>query len=94
MTIVWTGPAFGSLYALIAVVFNIGMAQSAVFNFAAPQTVMVGAFVSYELGAVHGLPFMARLSRRSGRRSSSKARRMCSGDRTPGARTSWAATGR
>ncbi|WP_432969679.1 branched-chain amino acid ABC transporter permease [Dactylosporangium sp. CA-233914] len=56
MTIIWTGLAFGSLYTLIAVVFNIGMAQSAVFNFAAPQTVMIGAFISYELGASRGVP--------------------------------------
>ena len=48
MTLLWSALAIGALYALVAALFNIGMAQSGVFNFAAPQTVMVGAFVSYE----------------------------------------------
>jgi branched-chain amino acid transport system permease protein len=54
MTVVWAGLAVGALYALVATLFNLCMAQTGVFNFAAPQMVMVGAFVTYELyGVLH-----------------------------------------
>jgi branched-chain amino acid transport system permease protein len=52
MTVLWAGLALGALYALVAMLFNIAMAQSGVFNFAVPQIVMVGAFVGYEMSGV------------------------------------------
>jgi len=48
MTVLWAGLALGALYATVAMLFNIGMAQAGVFNFAIPQVLMVGAFVGYE----------------------------------------------
>jgi branched-chain amino acid transport system permease protein len=48
MTVLWAGLALGALYALVAMLFNIGMAQAGVFNFAVPQVLMAGAFVGYE----------------------------------------------
>lgn len=58
MTVLWTGIGLGALYALVAALFNVGMAQTGVFNFAAPQTVMIGAFVAYELAAVRDVPYL------------------------------------
>lgn len=52
MTVLWAGLALGALYALVAMLFNIAMAQSGVFNFAVPQVVMVGAFVAHEISGV------------------------------------------
>lgn len=54
MTVLWAGLALGGLYALIAMLFNIGMAQAGVFNFAIPQIVMVGAFLAYEFSGKGG----------------------------------------
>lgn len=47
MTVVWSGLAIGAVYALVALMFNIVLTGSNVFNFAQPQFIMIGAFVGY-----------------------------------------------
>jgi len=47
MTVVWSGLGIGAVYALVALMFNVVLAGSNVFNFAQPQFIMVGAFVGY-----------------------------------------------
>lgn len=56
MTIIWTGMALGSLYAITAVLYNITVATSGIFNFAAAQYVMVGAFAAFVIQVQLDLP--------------------------------------
>jgi branched-chain amino acid transport system permease protein len=59
MTILLSGLVTGAIYAIVALGFNIVLATSGVFNFAAPQFVLVGAMVAYSGLVVHGWPFVA-----------------------------------
>lgn len=56
MTIIWTGIALGSLYAIAAVLYNITVATSGIFNFAAAQYIMVGVFVAFVVQGELNLP--------------------------------------
>jgi branched-chain amino acid transport system permease protein len=56
MTIIWAGIAVGSLYALVAVLFNVILAQTGLFSFASAQPLMIGSFVAYSGMVEHGLP--------------------------------------
>lgn len=56
MTIIWAGLSLGALYALVAVLFNVILAQTGLFNFAGAQSMMVGGFVAYSGMVDHGLP--------------------------------------
>ncbi|MBB6405252.1 branched-chain amino acid ABC transporter permease [Arthrobacter sp. AZCC_0090] len=47
MTLVWAALALGSVYIIVALGFNIVMASNGLFNFAAPQFIMIGAFLGY-----------------------------------------------
>lgn len=58
MTLVYSALALGALYALIACLFNVGMTQAGVFNFAVPQSVMLGALLTYQFAGRHGLPVL------------------------------------
>lgn len=49
MTLVWAALALGSVYVIVALGFNIVMASNGLFNFAAPQFIMVGAFLGYSV---------------------------------------------
>ena len=53
-----TGLAWGSVYALIALGFVLIFKATEVFNFAQPELMMVGAYVSYTLVTVCGFPFL------------------------------------
>jgi branched-chain amino acid transport system permease protein len=55
MTIIWSGLALGSLYALTALLYNITVATSGVFSFAAAQYIMAGTFVAFVTASL-GLP--------------------------------------
>lgn len=59
MTIVWTGLAVGSVYALIAIAYNVGLAQSGYFNFAQPTIMIFGNFFAWWTMAQHGWPWWA-----------------------------------
>ncbi|MEV5561043.1 branched-chain amino acid ABC transporter permease [Nonomuraea wenchangensis] len=56
MTIIWTGLALGSVYAITALLYNVTIATAGVFSFAAAQYVMVGAFVMFTVHVEWGLP--------------------------------------
>jgi branched-chain amino acid transport system permease protein len=58
MTVVWSGLGIGAVYALVALMFNIVLAGSNVFNFAQPQFIMVGAFLGYVGLGEHDLPLV------------------------------------
>lgn len=47
MDIIWSGIAVGSLYAIVAMLFNIVLAQTGHFNFAAGQPMMIGGMIGY-----------------------------------------------
>jgi branched-chain amino acid transport system permease protein len=47
MTVIFAGLAVGSVYALVALTFNITMVQSGIFNFAQAQFVVLGGFLAY-----------------------------------------------
>jgi branched-chain amino acid transport system permease protein len=56
VTIIWAGVALGGLYGIVALLYNVILAQTGVFNFAAAQPVMVGGFVAYSGLVEHDLP--------------------------------------
>ncbi|MET0821295.1 MAG: branched-chain amino acid ABC transporter permease [Aeromicrobium sp.] len=58
MTIIWTGIALGSLYAIAAVLYNLTVATAGIFNFAAAQYVMVGVFVAFVIQGELDLPLI------------------------------------
>lgn len=57
-TILLSGLATGAVYAIVALGFNIVLSTSGVFNFAAPQFVLVGAMVAYSGLVVAQWPFL------------------------------------
>ncbi|SNQ46710.1 putative branched-chain amino acid ABC transporter integral membrane subunit [Frankia canadensis] len=57
MTIIWTGLALGSLYAVAALLYNVTIATAGVFSFAAAQYLMVGAFIAFFVQD-NGLPIL------------------------------------
>ena len=56
MTTIWSGLAVGSIYAMVAMAYNVGFVPSGVFNFAQAQGVTVAAFASYVLFVQLNLP--------------------------------------
>ena len=44
MTILWAGLAVGAIYTLVALGYNIPLAQTGIFNFAQGQIVVFGTF--------------------------------------------------
>lgn len=48
MTIVYAGLTVGAVYAIVALGFNMILASSGIFNFAAPQFILVGAMIAYQ----------------------------------------------
>ena len=52
----WSGLTTGAIYALVAVGFNIVFVASGTFNFAQPQFLILGTFISYTASSVYGLP--------------------------------------
>jgi branched-chain amino acid transport system permease protein len=56
--LVFSGLALGSMYALVALGYNITYATSRTVNFAQGQSVMVGAVVAYALHVGAGWPFV------------------------------------
>jgi branched-chain amino acid transport system permease protein len=55
--LLFTGLALGSMYALVALGYNITYATSRTVNFSQGQSVMVGAVVAYVLHVERGWPF-------------------------------------
>lgn len=47
MTTIWTGLAIGAVYALVALGYNITMAQSGIFNFTQGQIMVFGCFFAW-----------------------------------------------
>jgi branched-chain amino acid transport system permease protein len=47
MTVIWAGLGTGSIYALIALGYNITLVAGGVFNFAFANIVMLGCFITY-----------------------------------------------
>lgn len=47
MTVLWAGIAIGAVYAIVAILYNIILAQTGTFNFAASQPMMIGGFVAF-----------------------------------------------
>jgi branched-chain amino acid transport system permease protein len=59
MSTIWAGLATGSVYALVAVAYNVVLLSTGVFNFAQAQFLMVGTLVAYSLARLHvPLPLM------------------------------------
>jgi branched-chain amino acid transport system permease protein len=58
MTTVWTGLAVGSLYALVALGFQLPLTQAGVFNFAQGVMYVVGAYAVWALNAEAKLPLL------------------------------------
>lgn len=56
MNTVWAGLSIGSIYALVAIAYNIVFLSSGVFNFAQAQFLMLGTFVAYTATMTLGLP--------------------------------------
>jgi branched-chain amino acid transport system permease protein len=61
MLTIWTGLAIGAIYVLVAVGFNIVFVASGTFNFAQPQFLMIGTFVSYSVVVRMHLPVVVAL---------------------------------
>src|SRR5437870_13474157 len=59
--LLFSGLALGSMYALVALGYNITYATSRTVNFSQGQSVMVGAVVAYALYVGAGWPFWAAL---------------------------------
>jgi len=49
MTLVWAALALGAVYVIVALGFNMVMASTGLFNFAAPQFIAVGALIGYQV---------------------------------------------
>jgi branched-chain amino acid transport system permease protein len=56
MLTLWAGLATGAIYVMVAVAFNVVHVASGTFNFAQPQYLMLGTFVSYWVVVTHHLP--------------------------------------
>ncbi|WP_326835036.1 branched-chain amino acid ABC transporter permease [Amycolatopsis rhabdoformis] len=61
MLTIWSGLAVGAIYVLVAIGFNIMFVASDTFNFAQPQYLMLGTFVSYTIVVSLGLPLVVAL---------------------------------
>jgi branched-chain amino acid transport system permease protein len=61
VTLFWSGLATGSIYALVAVGFNIVMTATGVLNFAQGALVMLGGFLGYWAIVQLGLPIVLSL---------------------------------
>jgi branched-chain amino acid transport system permease protein len=61
MLTIWSGLAIGAIYALVAVGFNIVFVASGTFNFAQPQFLMLGTFLSYTVVVTWRLPVVVAL---------------------------------
>ncbi|MFC5751326.1 branched-chain amino acid ABC transporter permease [Actinomadura rugatobispora] len=59
MTTIWTGLAIGAVYALVAVGYNITMAQSGVFNFTQGQIMVFSCFFAWFMMVDLDLPWWA-----------------------------------
>lgn len=55
MTILFAGLALGSIYALVALTYNVVLTQTGIFNFAQAQFVVLGVYLAY---AGRDLPFI------------------------------------
>src|SRR5437660_3696882 len=60
--LLFSGLALGSMYALVALGYNITYATSKTVNFSQGQSVMVGAVVAYALYVSAGWPFTLALA--------------------------------
>ena len=58
MTTVWSGLALGSLYAVVALGYNIVLIASGVFNFAYAQLLMLGVYLTYTAEVVLRSPLL------------------------------------
>jgi branched-chain amino acid transport system permease protein len=58
MTAIVTGLVVGSIYALIAVGYNMTYVAAGVLNFAHANFVILGAFIAFWLGGEHGVPYV------------------------------------
>jgi branched-chain amino acid transport system permease protein len=58
MTTIWSGLALGSLYALVALGYNIVLVASGVFNFAYAQLLMLGVYLTYTAEVVLRSPLL------------------------------------
>lgn len=59
MLTLWAGLATGAIYVMVAVAFNVVYVASGTFNFAQPQYLMLGTFVSYWAVVTLHLPVIA-----------------------------------
>ncbi len=59
MTLLYAGLALGSIYALVALGYNLVFTASRSFNFAQAQLMMVGAFIAYSGRVTWGWPAIA-----------------------------------
>jgi branched-chain amino acid transport system permease protein len=57
MTILWAGLSVGAIYTLVALGYNIPLAQTGVFNFAQGQIVVFGTFFAWFIMADRGWPW-------------------------------------
>ena len=57
MTILWAGLSVGAIYTLVALGYNIPLAQTGVFNFAQGQIVVFGTFFAWFVIGDHGWPW-------------------------------------
>lgn len=62
MTMVWAGLSTGAIYVLVAVSFNLVFVVSGTFNFAQPQYLMLGTFVSYAVVVKLELPLVVAIA--------------------------------
>ena len=56
LTTLWAGLSSGAVYVLVALGFNIVFVSSGTFNFAQPQFLILGTFISYAICTVLGWP--------------------------------------
>lgn len=60
MLTLWSGLSIGAIYVIVAVGFNVVFVASGSFNFAQPQFLMLGTFISYWVTTTLGAsPFLA-----------------------------------
>jgi branched-chain amino acid transport system permease protein len=57
MTILWAGLSVGAIYTLVALGYNIPLAQTGIFNFAQGQIVVFGTFFAWFVMGDHGWPW-------------------------------------
>ena len=57
MTILWAGLSVGAIYTLVALGYNIPLAQTGVFNFAQGQIVVFCTFFAWFVMGDHGWPW-------------------------------------